>query len=260
MLNGTLRVARFHLTLYRRTWRTTTFTGFLMPLLYLGVVGIGAGSYVENDVEGFSYVQFLAPALLAVVAFQTAAEEAGFPLYAAIRLTHRYQRLLTAPLSLGQVLAGHLFFITVRAAVSAVVFCAVAALLGVFDSVLCLLLVPVAMLVALSAAAPLFAFTGRLTSSANLMTVSRLVVLPLSMFSGVFFPVGDLPTAVQPLIRISPLWHGVELCRGLSGAFMAGSGSGTTPLSLAGHLGVLLLWVAVGFTLTRWVFRRHLSD
>ncbi|MFH0177597.1 ABC transporter permease [Streptomyces cacaoi] len=258
MLNGTLRVARFHLTLYRRTWRAGIFTGFLMPLLYLGVVGIGAGGYVEQEVEGLTFVRFLAPGLLAVVAFQTAAEETGFPLYAAIRLTNRYQRMLTAPLSLGQVLAGHLLFITIRAAVSAVVFCAVAALLGVFDSWLCLLLVPVAMLLALSAAAPLFAFTGRLTSSANLMTVSRLVVLPLSMFSGVFFPVGDLPAAVQPLIRISPLWHGVELCRGIAGEFT--TGSGPAPLSLAGHLTVLVLWAAAGFALTLLVFRRHLAD
>ncbi|MFJ4620290.1 ABC transporter permease [Streptomyces sp. NPDC088812] len=258
MGNGTLRVTRFHLTLYRRTWRTGVFTGFLMPLLYLGVVGIGAGGYVEHDVEGLAFVAFLAPGLLAVVAFQTAAEEAGFPLYSALRLTGRYQRLLTAPLGVGQVLAGHLLFIAVRAAVSAVAFCAVAVLLGVFDSLWCLLLVPVAMLLALSAAAPLFAFTGRLTSSANLMTVSRLVVLPLSMFSGVFFPAGDLPALVQPLVRVSPLWHGVEVCRAVSGRFAAGAGP--EPLSLAGHLGVLLLWAAAGFVLTLRVFERRLSD
>ena len=107
-----------------------------------------------------------------------------------------------------------------------------------------MLAVPVAVLTGLAFAVPTFALAARLENDNGFSILFRFVVTPLMLFSGTFFPIDQLPVWMQPLAWVTPLWHGVELCRDAA--------TGTAPgwLGLA-HLAVLLVYVGVGWVLAR---------
>jgi lipooligosaccharide transport system permease protein len=113
------------------------------------------------------------------------------------------------------------------------------------------LAVPAAVLTGLAFAVPTFALSARLENDNGFSILFRFVVTPLMLFSGTFFPIDQLPVWMQPLAWVTPLWHGVELCRDAA--------TGTAPgwLGLA-HLAVLLVYVGVGWVLARASFTRRL--
>jgi len=49
-----------------------------------------------------------------------------------------------------------------------------------------------------------------------LSNLFRFGITPLFLFSGTFFPITQLPGWLQPVAYVTPLWHGVSLCRGLA--------------------------------------------
>jgi lipooligosaccharide transport system permease protein len=98
--------------------------------------------------------------------------------------------------------------------------------------------VPVAVLVGLAFAAPVFVFSTYLNDDTGFNILFRLVMIPLFLFSGTFFPISQLPGVVQVLARVTPLWHGVQLARDAT--------LGRLGVSDIGHAAYLLLWVAVG--------------
>ena len=85
-----------------------------------------------------------------------------------------------------------------------------------------LLAVPVAVLTGLAFAVPTFALAARLENDNGFSILFRFVVTPLMLFSGTFFPIDQLPVWMQPLAWVTPLWHGVELCRDAATGTAAG--------------------------------------
>jgi lipooligosaccharide transport system permease protein len=129
--------------------------------------------------------------------------------------------------------------VTVRMLINAGLFVAVAALIGGVTSPWGVLAVPAAALGGLAFAAPLTAYSAGRDSDQSFSIIMRIAVVPMFLFSGTFFPVDQLPDWLEPLARVTPLWHAVELCRGAT----------TGTLSLAGavgHSAFLLAVVAVG--------------
>ena len=81
------RLGDYWRTVYRRTWRGSVVTSFLMPFLYLTAMGVGLGSFVDDNsgpsaLDGVSYLAYIAPGLLATTAMQTAIGESTFPSWA----------------------------------------------------------------------------------------------------------------------------------------------------------------------------------
>ncbi len=249
-------VLEYHLVSYRRAWRGSVFISFVMPIMYLAVLGAGVGSYIRRDIEGVSYLAFLAPGLLAVVAFQVAAEEAVLPVYSLLSWKRVYHAMAATPAAITDILAGQVAFIGLRAGFSGSVFALVMLAFGVVSGWTAWLLPATAVLIGLATAAPLVAFTTWQRSSTNLVLVFRLVVVPLAMLSGVFFPVGLLPDPIRWVLWATPLWHGVELCRGFATGFVAGASSG---LDLVIHAAVLAAFTAIGFAVGHAGLRRTLT-
>jgi lipooligosaccharide transport system permease protein len=102
-------------------------------------------------------------------------------------------------------------------------------------------------------ATPVFWFTARQKSDSGFAVLYRLGLIPMMLFSGAFFPISQMPDAVEWLAYLMPVWHGVELCRGLT----LGAHS-TTPS--VGHLGYLLAWLVVGWVAARHQFERRLVE
>jgi lipooligosaccharide transport system permease protein len=203
---------------YKRTWRSSITTSFMYPILYLAAMGIGLGTLVDkhaHTVQGVSYLDFIAPALLAATAMQIGANEAMFPVMAAIKWMRTYLAMLATPLRVIDVLIGHLGWIVVRLLIVSSIYLVVMAAFGVVHSPLAILAIFAAVATGMSFAAPMAAYAATQDKDIGFTTIYRFVLIPLFLFSGTFFPVTQLPGWLQPVAFALPLYHGVYLCRGL---------------------------------------------
>lgn len=249
-----VRAFRWWLVNYRRTWRGTAFSSVLNPVLYLGAMGVGLGSLVDKhgtaSLGGISYLAFLAPGLMAAAAMQTAVGESAYPVFTAVKWQHTYQAAASTPLRPADIYHGHLLFTTMRLAMNAAVFLGIMAAFGAVSSPWALAAVPVAVLTGLAFAVPIDGFAvTRKKNGQSFDLIFRFGMIPLFLFSGTFFPVTQLPAWIRPLAYITPLWHGVALCRSLS--------LGTADLAGAiGHLayltGLILIALLLGQRAYRW--------
>ena len=107
-------------------------------------------------------------------------------------------------------------FMTMRITLNAVVFAVVVALFGAARSAWVLLALPVAVLTGLAFATPVAAWAVTLKDETPFAYMFRFLMVPLTLFSGTFFPVSQLPGWLRPVAYATPLWHGVVLCRALS--------------------------------------------
>ncbi len=251
------RVFEYWLQAYRRTYASSLFSDFLAPVLFLVGLGFGLGSLVDDDggaaVAGVGYAAFIAPGVLAAQAMQAGVFETTFPVFGAIKWNRQYHAMLATPLTVRDVVTGHLAFSAARLLTTSTVFVVVAALLGAVPAASGALAVPVAALTGLAFAAPVFALAARVQSDQSFSLVLRFVVLPLFLFSGTFFPLDQLPLPLQVVGWLTPLWHGVEACRALT--------LGTAqPLVVLGHVAVLLGCTAAGVLLARASLRARMVE
>jgi lipooligosaccharide transport system permease protein len=213
-----LRALAYWLYQYKRTWRGSVTTSFLFPVLYLTAMGLGLGTLVDRHVHGVdhvSYLDFLAPGLLAATAMQIGGNEAMYPVMAGFKWMRTYFAMLATPLRVIDVLVGHLAWIAVRLTMMAVIYLAVMAAFGAVLSPLAVLALPAAVLTGMAFAAPIAAFAATRDNDAGFITIYRFVLIPMFLFSGTFFPVSQLPGWLRVVAYLTPLYHGVALCRSL---------------------------------------------
>ena len=251
-----LRAAEYWMTSYRRTWRGTAVSSVITPVLFLTAMGIGLGNYVHGGtgrVDGVRYAVFLAPGLLAAWAMQTALGETTWPVMGAIKWHRTYHGMLATPLTTDDVMIGHQLFVAFRVVVVSVTFAGVMAALGLVLSVGGLVLAVLgAVLMGMASAAPIAAFAATRENDRGFSLRYRFVMIPMFLFSGTFFPVTQLPTSIRWLAYLTPLWHGVALCRG----FALGTASAAGALL---HTAVLLALLGGGLLIASRNYRRRLQ-
>ena len=252
----TLRALSYWMTNYRRTWRGTAITGVLEPVAFLAAMGLGLGAIVDansggDGLGGLSYLAFLAPGLLAANAMQTAMFESTYPVMGSIKWDRTYFAQLATSLRVTDVLRGHLAFVAFRIVTMATVFLVVMVGFGVVSSPWALLTLPVALLLGLAVATPVMAFAARQENDSGFAMLFRFGMVPMFLFSGTFFPITQLPDVIQPLAWFSPLWHGVDLSRGI---VLGGLEAGLAVV----HVGYLALWVVVGYVVAARSFTSRL--
>ena len=215
----TLAVVGWHARGFRRMWRGSVTVSFLNPIFFLLSIGLLLGKLVDRsspDLGGLSYLEFVAPALLATTAMQTAASETTFPVKAGLKWLQTYHAVVSTPVRVGELVAGILTWTGIRVVVAVSVFAMVAAAGGAFESPLAALAPLAALLCGLAFGAVLAAITSTVEGDDWLAAIFRFGLVPLFLFSGTFFPVEQLPDWIEPLAWATPLWHGVELCRALA--------------------------------------------
>lgn len=239
---------------YRRMWFGSAISSFLAPLLYLLGMGWGLGRLVDDGAGGAGgvpYLLFVAPGVLAATALQVAAGETTFSVIGSIKWDRTYHGMLATQLAPADVVVGHLVFVLARITLASVVFLGVAAALGTVRSWWGVLAAPVAVLGGMAFAAWFYAYSARLDNDRGITVLLRFVVMPLSLFSGTFFPVEQLPAWMQPIAWVTPLWHTVEACRALTlGVVEAGP--------LLGHLAYVALWLVAGVVVAVRVLTRRM--
>jgi len=239
---------------YRRVWRGSAVSTLLVPILNLLALGYGLGTLVDANggIEGVPYPVFLAPGLLAAGVMQTAADEGTFPVMGALRWNRTYHAMSATPLTSGNVFVGHLAFVVARAVSGGVVFLAVMLGFGLVRGAEWPLVVPFVALLALAIAAPVMAYSVVARNDEAFVLLYRFVWIPMFLFAGAFFPVSQLPGWLQPVARVTPLWHGVELCRGATLGVLSWPG-------VAVHVLYLAAWGLGGILLARRAYRRVLE-
>jgi len=242
---GLTHVIEHRAVQYRRTFRSSVFTSFLTPLLFLTAMGIGLGGYVNASstaaLGGVSYLQFLAPGLLVATSMQSAAFEATFPIIGGLNWQRTFHAMYATPLSPRDIAYGNLLWTAFRLTLIATVFTVIVVLMGAAYSPAIVLGIPIAVLTGMSFAAPIAAFSATQRTPARFNVIFRFIITPLFLFSGVFFPIDTLPTFLQAIVWLSPLWHGVVLSRALVLGVPA-----MAPALMLVHLSILVAFVAVG--------------
>jgi lipooligosaccharide transport system permease protein len=252
-----IRAFQCWLTRYRRIWRSSIWSSVLGPIFYLGALGFGLGSLVDKhstaSLGGVSYLAFVAPAILASGAMNTAMGEASYPVLGSIKWNRIYIGAQASPLRPADIFRGHLMFMAMRIAMNCAIVMLVIWAFGAIRSAWVVLAYPAAVLTGLAFAAPIaaWAVTVKLETSFNYLF--RFGMMPLMLFSGTFFPLSQLPGWLQAVAEATPLWHGVALCR----AFSLGTAA-SDPVGMLGHAAYLAALAAAGIAAGARTYRKRL--
>ena len=203
---------------YRRTYMTL-LSGFFEPLFYLLAMGFGLGALIGQvpgpDGHPISYTAFIAPALLAASAMNGAVYDSTFNVFFRLNYEKVYNAVLATPLGVGDVALGEIIWALIRGQLYAIGFMVVVLLLGLVPSFWGLLAVPASVLLGFAAAGLGMAATSFMKTWQDLDLV-QLVVLPVFLFSGTFYPLSVYPEPFRTIIQLSPLYRGTDLIRRLT--------------------------------------------
>lgn len=248
-----IHVLEYDLTVFRRTWRGSLGVSVITPIFFLTAMGLGLGGLVNRGggLPGVTYLQFLAPGLLAATAMQVAIGEAMFPTMGKVKWMRTYDAMLATPVGIPQIVAGEVAYLGLRLGMVCLIFTAVMAAFGLLQTPQALLAFPFAVLTGLAFAVPAYAFAVMQDTETWFSFVFRFVMMPLFLFSGTFFPLERLPAAIRPLGWLSPLSHGVALTRG---SVLGTLGLGEAAL----HVLVLAALLGMGILAAGAALRRRL--
>ncbi|MEV6627840.1 ABC transporter permease [Amycolatopsis sp. NPDC051106] len=233
-----------------RTGWAIFVSGAAEPFLYLLAFQVGFGKLVTEvagpDGRPMGYVAFVAPALLATSAMNGAVFESTYNLFFKLRYAKLYDAMLATPIGPLDVALGEIGWAMTRGGVYAVAFLAIAAAMGLLASWWAVLMVPAALLVGLAFSAIGMALVTFVRSTAQFDYIA-LALMPMFLFATTFFPLSVYPEPLQWVVRCLPLYHAIELMRGLATGLLSGS--------MLINLAYLLVLGAVGL----WASTRRIA-
>jgi lipooligosaccharide transport system permease protein len=212
-----------NLLVYRRTF-VVIFSGFFEPLFYLFSMGYGVGALIGSvpldNGQMVSYAVFVAPALLATSAMNGAIYETSNNFFFKLKYARLYDAVITTPMSISDAARGEIMWALLRGSLYVLGFLAVVGVLaigglGLIASPLGVLAFPAAMLVGAAFAAAGMAVTTFVRKWQDFDYV-QLLVMPMFLFSGTFYPISAYPAALQAVVECTPLYRGVHLIRALT--------------------------------------------
>jgi len=216
---GAWYVAEHRFRVMRSYLQTLIVTAFGYPLLYLFAMGVGLGSLVDQTqgqqgVEGVSYLAFVAPALLCTAAVTVASEEFTYPVMLGFKWNPTFFGMNAAPIAPGQIIDGIVISVTARLLLASSLYYVIMLIFGAVPSALGWVAILVGTLGGLAFGVPVMTYVATLEQdTGQIAMLMRFVLLPMTLFSGTFFPLASMPPYLQWIGWISPLWHSTELSR-----------------------------------------------
>jgi lipooligosaccharide transport system permease protein len=220
------------------------------PLIYMLGLGFGLSSLIP-EMGGTSYILFLAAGTLCYSTMNSATFEALYSGFSRMHHQRTWDAILNTPITLDDIVISEILWAATKSLMSGVAVLLVIWLMGMSHTWLSLWTIPLALLVGLCFAAVGLIMTALAPSYDFFMYYFTLVITPMMMLSGVFFPVDQLPALLQTVSAVLPLSHAIDLVRPLL--------NGVTPDSILLHLAVLLAYTLLGFYLSLILFRNRLS-
>jgi lipooligosaccharide transport system permease protein len=213
------RLVERNIMVYRHQW-IIIFSGVFEPIFYLVGLGLGLGGIIPPltlpDGREIAYVTYVAPALLATAAMNGAVFETIFNVFFKLNYAKTYDGVLATPMGITEIAIGEMLWALMRAALYAIAMFVIMLVTGMILSPWGILRVPVALLVAAAFAAAGLAGTSYLRTVNDFDVPMGLIVMPMFLFSGTFFPISVYPLPIQVFMQATPLYHSISLMRGLS--------------------------------------------
>jgi lipooligosaccharide transport system permease protein len=250
-----LHMVRRNLLVYKPMWLVLV-SGFLEPVLYLAGIGIGLGNLVP-DIHGLRYSAFVAPGLLATSCLNGAITDGFFNIFFKLHFQKTYDAILATPMRVPDVALGETMWALSRGSLYAGAFLVVLLLVGetsnqpILLSPWAILALPAALLASAAFSAFALCLTSFVRNTQDFDIVTNLIVTPMFLFSGTFFPVGSLPEPVRRAIQLTPLYHATEMLRQLT--------TGRVGPDILVHVTYLGLLAVVAFVIAARRLERALS-
>ncbi|MET4583601.1 lipooligosaccharide transport system permease protein [Conyzicola nivalis] len=220
-------------------------SGFFEPIFYLLSMGIGLGALVgtvaTSTGQEVPYAAYIAPALLAVSAMNGAVYDSTWNVFFKMNYSKLYEGMLSTSLGPLDVAFGEILLALLRGALYAAGFMVVMQALGLNLAWTALLALPAVLLIAFGFASLGMAVTSYMKTFQQMDWVN-FVLLPMFLFSATFYPLSVYPEPIQWVVQALPLWHGVELVRGLT--------TGALSVAMLGHVLYYVVMIAVGLVFT----------
>src|SRR5688572_20280173 len=234
-----------NLLVYKHGW-LIIFSGFFEPVFYLLGLGVGLGGMIP-DLGGVSYIAFVAPGLLASSCLNGAITDGFFNIFFKLHFQKTYDGILATPMRVSDIALGETMWALARGSLYAAGFLLVLLVLGAATGTPILLspwavaALPAAILVAASFSATALCVTSFAKKVQDFDLVMGLLVMPMFLFAGIFFPVTQLPVALQWAVTLIPLYHAVAALRQLT------TGAVSTTILL--HFGYLVVVGGIAFAI-----------
>jgi lipooligosaccharide transport system permease protein len=220
------------------------------PLIYMLGLGYGLGSFLP-EMGGMSYMAFLAAGTVCYSTMNSASFEALYSGFARMHEQRTWEAILNTPVTLDDIVMSEILWAATKSLMSGAAVLSVIWLMGLSHSAMSLWMMPLALMVGLVFASIGLIVTALAPSYDFFMYYFTLVITPMMLLCGVFFPVSQLPHVFQIASGFLPLSHAVDLARPLM--------NGVVPPEVTLHIAVLVAYMLAGFYISLVLFRRRLS-
>jgi lipooligosaccharide transport system permease protein len=236
------RVWQRHAKVYTKLYKSSIALNFVEPVLYLAALGLGLGAYVK-EIKGVPYINFIAPGIIASSSMFAATYECSYGTYVRMTYQKTFDAILATPVNVNDLIAGEMMWGATKSMLYGTIIMIVISALGLVGSPLLALAIPLLFITGLIFAEIALIFVAIVPGIDSFNYFYTLLMTPLFLFSGIFFPVETLPPLVSKIAFFTPLFHLVNICR----SFSAG-----TPLNALQDV----LWIfAVAVILAPYAFR-----
>ncbi|UCG78398.1 MAG: ABC transporter permease [Nitrospirota bacterium] len=212
-----IRVWQRHLTVYSKLYKSSLVLNFIEPVLYLVALGLGLGAFVR-EINGMPYLNFIAPGIVASSAMFAATYECSYGTYVRMTYQKTFDAILATPVNLDDLIAGEVIWGATKSALYGSIIIIVISLFGLVESPLIILSIPLLFCIGLIFSEISIIFVAVVPGIDSFNYFFTLFMTPMFLFSGIFFPIDNLPGIVNVIAYFTPLYHMVNIMR----AFAAG--------------------------------------
>lgn len=217
-----LRVWQRHLKVYQKLYLSSLTLNFIEPILYLTAMGFGLGAYIK-EINGIPYINFIAPGIIAYSSMFACSGECTYGTYVRMTFQNTFDGMLATPINLDDLVMGEMLWGATKSMIYGSIILFAISVVGMVNSPLALLMIPVLFISGMIFAEMAVMYVSLVPGIDYFNYYFTLVVTPMFLFSGVFFPLDSMPPWVAQVAFFTPLYHLVNVTRGLT--------SGTIPVN-----------------------------
>ena len=204
------RVCFRHMVIYRQDLFANMSPTVIDPIMFILAFGVGLGSHV-SQIGNSDYLHYMAPGLAITTALFTAFFETSYGFFIRLKYERIYEAILTTPVGVDELICGEFMWVALKGATMSLAVATVLVIFGLVKANFIFLIPLVGALVAVACGAIGFIASSKVKNINQFQAIYALLISPLFFFSGVFYPIDNLPYYIQFISKISPLFHGVKI-------------------------------------------------
>lgn len=214
-IKSALRVLQRHLTVYTKLYKSSIALNFVEPVLYLTAMGMGLGAYV-GSIKGMPYINYIAPGIIASSSMFAAVYECSYGTYVRMVYQRTFDAILATPVNVDDLIAGEMIWGATKSALYGSIIMIVIAAFGLVDSAALIAAIPVLFISGIIFAEISLIFVAVVPGIDSFNYFYTILMTPMFLFSGIFFPLDTMPPVVTKIAFFTPLYHLVNVCRSFS--------------------------------------------